>query len=78
MPAVCYKKIFFILEVQRKDSDSDLDPDSLVRGTGTDPRIRIRTKMSRIPNTAPNPQKTLRLKNNLNTLTVERQNKDPD
>jgi hypothetical protein len=38
------------------DPDSKLDPDSepdpLVRGTGTDPRIRIRNQMSRIPNTA--------------------------
>jgi hypothetical protein len=37
----------------RKASDPELDPDPdpdpLVRGT--DPRIQIRTKMSRIPNT---------------------------
>jgi hypothetical protein len=32
------------------ESDLELDPDPLVRGT--DPRIRIRTKMSQIPNTA--------------------------
>jgi hypothetical protein len=32
------------------DPDPELDPDSLVKGT--DPGIRIRTKMSRIPNTA--------------------------
>jgi hypothetical protein len=36
---------------RRKESDSELDPDPLVRGT--DPRTRIRTKMSRIPNTGP-------------------------
>jgi hypothetical protein len=33
-----------------KESDPTVDPDPLVRGT--DPAIRIRTKMSRIPNTA--------------------------
>jgi hypothetical protein len=37
----------------RKESDLELDPESdpdpLVRGT--DPGIRIRTKMSRVPNT---------------------------
>jgi hypothetical protein len=32
------------------ESDPELDPDPLVRGT--DPRIRIRTKMSQIPNNA--------------------------
>jgi hypothetical protein len=32
------------------DAEQDPDPDPLVRGE--DPRIRIRTKMSRIPNTA--------------------------
>ncbi len=32
-----------------KKEDPELDPDPLVRGT--DPGIRIRTKMSRIPNT---------------------------
>ncbi len=32
------------------DPELDSDPDPLVRGT--DPRIRIRNKMSRIPNTA--------------------------
>jgi hypothetical protein len=31
------------------EPDPELDPDALVRGT--DPGIRIRTKMSRIPNT---------------------------
>jgi hypothetical protein len=30
------------------EPDEELDPDPLVRGTGTDPPIR--TKMSRIPN----------------------------
>jgi hypothetical protein len=33
----------------RKESDPELDPDPLVRGTYT--RIRIHTKMPRIPNT---------------------------
>jgi hypothetical protein len=36
----------------KKHSDPELDPDPLVRGT--DPVIRILTKMSRIPNTACN------------------------
>jgi hypothetical protein len=37
----------------KKKSDPDLDPepDPLVRGTDPGIRIRIRTKMSRIPNT---------------------------
>jgi hypothetical protein len=45
------KKLFFILKVTKvlKESDSELDPDPLVRRT--DLRIRIRTKISRIPNT---------------------------
>ncbi len=34
------------------ESDQELDPDPLVRGT--DPGIRIRTKMSRITNTDKN------------------------
>ncbi len=48
-----YKKICLHPETQwRKESDPDpeTDPDPLVRGT--DPGIRIRTKLSRIPNTA--------------------------
>jgi hypothetical protein len=40
----------------KKKSDPELDPDPLVRGT--DPGIRIRTKISRIPNTT-NFRKTL-------------------
>ncbi len=52
-------KIFFASLKSIKESDPELDPDPpelgpdpnpLVRGT--DPGIRIRTKMSRIPNTA--------------------------
>jgi|LakMenE18May11ns_1017448.scaffolds.fasta_scaffold7959057_1 hypothetical protein len=45
------EKIIFLHPYGRKDSDPELDlgPDLLVRGT--DPRIQIRTKMSRIPNT---------------------------
>ncbi len=43
-----YEKKYFFLH-WRKKSDPELDPDPLVRGK--DPRIRIRTKMSRIPNT---------------------------
>jgi hypothetical protein len=57
---VSYKKKYeknnfiFILKVTEErtkewDSELDPDPDPLVRGT--DLRIRIRTKMSRIPNT---------------------------
>ncbi len=50
------KKIIFLhpLTHKRKESDPDpeLDLDSSVRGT--DPRIRIRTKMSQIPNTVRN------------------------
>ncbi len=34
------------------DPDPEPDPDPLVRGTDPGVRIRIRTKMSRIPNTA--------------------------
>ncbi len=45
---------------RRKESDLELDPEPnlnpLVRCT--DPRNRIRTKMSQIPNTAPNPWKS--------------------
>ncbi len=47
------KKIFFfgILKINLiNESDTELNPDPLVRGT--DPGIRIRSKMSRIPNTA--------------------------
>jgi hypothetical protein len=40
------KKICCILKI---DPDPELDPDPLVKGM--DPGIRIRTKMSRIPNT---------------------------
>jgi hypothetical protein len=41
-----------LTEEKKRESDAELDPDldPLVRG-GTDPGIRIRTKMSRIPNT---------------------------
>jgi hypothetical protein len=51
---VSYRKkyeIFFLASLKslKKDWDSELDPNLLVRGT--DPRIRIRTKMSQIPNT---------------------------
>jgi hypothetical protein len=35
----------------RKESDPELDPDQDPLVRGTDPGIRIRTKMSRIPNT---------------------------
>jgi hypothetical protein len=43
-------KIFFSsLKSLKKESDPELDPDQLVRGT--DPRIRIHTKTSRIPDT---------------------------
>ncbi len=48
---VSYKrKIFFWSLKSLEESDPEFDPDPLVRGT--DPQIRIRTKMSRIPNTA--------------------------
>jgi hypothetical protein len=46
------KKYFFCIVKTSDlelDPDPDPDPDPLVRGT--DPGIRIRTKMSRIPNT---------------------------
>ncbi len=47
------KEIFFLNPWSRwrkqSDPELDLDPDPLVGGT--DPRIRILTKMSRIPNT---------------------------
>jgi hypothetical protein len=41
---------FFFLLILPISSVGDPDPDPLIRGT--DPRIRICTKMSRIPNTA--------------------------
>jgi hypothetical protein len=41
------KKIFFVASLKSMKKESD--PDRLVRGA--DPGIRIRTKMSRIPNT---------------------------
>ncbi len=52
---VSYKKkiwIFFYIPKATEERSwiLSLDPDPLVRGT--DPRIRIRTNMSRIPNTA--------------------------
>jgi hypothetical protein len=45
------KKIFFLhpYSHSRNESDPEWNPDPLVRDT--DPQIRIRTKMSRIPNT---------------------------
>jgi hypothetical protein len=51
------KKIFFFASLKsRKEKDPALDPESdtdpLVRGT--DLRIRIRTKMSQVPNTGAN------------------------
>ncbi len=39
-----------LTEERESDPELDLDLDPFVRG-GTDPGIRIRTKMSRIPNT---------------------------
>ncbi len=50
----------------KKGVDPGLDPDPLVRGT--DPGIRIRTKMSRIPNTAHNLNSHSFEKNVLNLL----------
>ncbi len=46
-----YEKKFYPESHWRKESNQEMDPnpDPLVRGTG--PRILIRTKMSRIPNT---------------------------
>jgi hypothetical protein len=46
----------------RKESDPELDPDPSVRGA--DPRIRIRTKMSPIPNTGAD----IRKKGRVNTV----------
>jgi hypothetical protein len=48
------KKIFFLASFKsmKKGVGSDPEPDPLVRGTNPGIRIRIRTKMSRIPNTA--------------------------
>ncbi len=43
------QKIFFIHSWSHRRKESDPEPDQLVKGT--DPGIRIRTKMSRIPNT---------------------------
>jgi hypothetical protein len=46
----CEKYVFFAsLKLKKKESDPEPDPDPFVRGT--DPGIRIRTKMSRIRNT---------------------------
>ena len=68
-----YKKIFFFasLKSMKKsypelDPDPEPDPDPLVRGT--DPEIRIRTKMSRIPNTASQDVPCLRLSLSLRVL----------
>ncbi len=44
------KKIIFFFGIRTKESDPDPNPTLLVRST--DPGIRIRTKISRIPNTA--------------------------
>ncbi len=46
------KKIIFLASLKSmKKEDPELDPDPLVRGTDPGIRIRIRTRMSRIPNT---------------------------
>jgi hypothetical protein len=39
------------MKINESDPDPEPDPDSLVRGTDPGIRIRIRSKMSRIPNT---------------------------
>jgi hypothetical protein len=43
-----WKQIFLFASLKSLKKDLELDPDPLVRGT--DPRIRIRTKKSWIPN----------------------------
>ncbi len=51
------KKNFFAILKVTDEKEQDPEPDQLVRGTG--PRIRIRTKMSQIRNTAINSSATL-------------------
>jgi hypothetical protein len=46
------KNIFFAFLKSELEFDPDSDPDPLISGTDPRIRIRIRTKMSRIPNTA--------------------------
>jgi hypothetical protein len=47
------EKFFFAsLKSMRKESDPEFDPDPDPLVKGTDSGIRIRTKMTRIPNTA--------------------------
>jgi hypothetical protein len=46
------KILFLRLKMKKELSDPEMDPDPIARGK--DPGIRIRTKMSRIPNTATN------------------------
>jgi hypothetical protein len=48
-PLASYKKIIFT-KINDK-SDPELDPDPLIRGMDPGIQIRIRTKMSQIPNT---------------------------
>jgi hypothetical protein len=44
-----YEEIFFFFGILKKSLKEGVGPDPLVKGTV--PRIRSRTKMSRIPNT---------------------------
>ncbi len=46
------KKNYFFASLKSLRKESDPDPDTSVRGTDPGIRIRIRTKMSWIPNTA--------------------------
>jgi hypothetical protein len=50
-----YEKIYFFVSLKsvRKESDPELDPDTDPIVIGTDPGIRIRTKMTWISNTGP-------------------------
>jgi hypothetical protein len=52
----CKKNIFFGILKINEERSPELDPYPLIRGTDPGIRIRIRTKMSRIPNTGLNPR----------------------
>jgi hypothetical protein len=60
--------LFATVKSLKKGIGSGVDPDPLVRGADT--RIRIRTKMSRIPNNSANIRKKIRVKRPSNANKV--------